>query len=82
MPDRMNILSPTGHLGFTPIERGSFELGVARRPDAIVADSGSCDTSATSAPSPWAPTSTAAPRSGSGTTWSLCCSRRAGSAFP
>src|ERR1700730_17268112 len=43
MPDRLSILSPTGHLGFTPIERGSFELGVARRPDAIVADSGSCD---------------------------------------
>ena len=43
MADRMSILSPTGHLGFTPIERGSFELGVARRPDAIVADSGSCD---------------------------------------
>jgi hypothetical protein len=43
MPDRMSILSPTGHLGFTPIERGSFDLGVARRPDAIVADSGSSD---------------------------------------
>ena len=43
MPERMSILSPTGHLGFTPIERGSFEAGVARRPDAIVADSGSCD---------------------------------------
>src|SRR5262245_3083412 len=43
MSDRMSILSPTGHLGFTPIERGSFDLGVARRPDAIVADSGSCD---------------------------------------
>src|SRR5438094_7077344 len=41
--DRMGILSPTGHLGFTPIERGSFDLGVARGPDAIVADSGSCD---------------------------------------
>src|SRR5213078_4921907 len=43
MPQSLSILSPTGHLGFTPIERGSFELGVARRPDAIVADSGSCD---------------------------------------
>src|SRR5215472_6191728 len=43
MHERMSILSPTGHLGFTPIERGSFELGVAQRPDAIVADSGSCD---------------------------------------
>src|SRR5262245_1034919 len=43
VPDRMSILSRPGHLGFTPIERGSFDLGVARRPDAIVADSGSCD---------------------------------------
>src|SRR5262245_3156079 len=43
MATRMRILSPTGHLGFTPIERGSFDLGVAQRPDAIVADSGSCD---------------------------------------
>src|SRR3989442_6797920 len=43
MPDRLSILSPTGHLGFTTIERGSFEIGVRRRPDAIVADSGSCD---------------------------------------
>ena len=43
MPAQMSILSPTGHLGFTPIERGSFDIGVSRRPDAIVADSGSCD---------------------------------------
>ena len=43
MPDRMSILSPTGHLGFTPIERGSFEIGLACGPDALVADSGSCD---------------------------------------
>jgi hypothetical protein len=43
MPDRLSILSPTGHLGFTPIERGSFDIGVSRRPDLIVADSGSCD---------------------------------------
>ncbi|MFN3286547.1 MAG: glutamate mutase, partial [bacterium] len=39
----MTLLSPTGHLGFTPIERDSFYAGVARRPDALVADSGSCD---------------------------------------
>jgi hypothetical protein len=39
----MRIMSPTGHLGFTPIEPGSFEAGVATRPDAIVADSGSAD---------------------------------------
>src|SRR2546421_1326190 len=43
MSERMSILSPTGHLGFTPIERGSFEIGLTRRPDAVVADSGSCD---------------------------------------
>lgn len=41
--DRMTLLSPTGHLGFTPIEEGSFYAGVARRPDALIADSGSCD---------------------------------------
>ncbi|MDR7523316.1 MAG: acyclic terpene utilization AtuA family protein [Armatimonadota bacterium] len=41
--DRMTLLSPTGHLGFTPIEPGSFHAGAARRPDAYVADSGSCD---------------------------------------
>ncbi len=41
--DRMTLLSPTGHLGFTPIEEGSFSAGVARHPDALVADSGSCD---------------------------------------
>lgn len=39
----MKILSPTGHLGFTPLERGSFEAGVRELPDAIVADSGSAD---------------------------------------
>ena len=43
MAERMSIISPTGHLGFTPIERGSFEIGLTHRPDAIVADSGSCD---------------------------------------
>jgi hypothetical protein len=39
----MKLMSPTGHLGFTPIERGSFEAGVGDGPDAIVADSGSAD---------------------------------------
>ena len=43
MPDRLTVLSPTGHLGFTPIETGSFRLGVERRPDFLIADSGSCD---------------------------------------
>lgn len=43
MPDRLSILSPTGHLGFTPIETGSFRRGIEARPDYLVADSGSCD---------------------------------------
>lgn len=41
--DRMTLLSPTGHLGFTPIEEASYYAGVARGPDALIADSGSCD---------------------------------------
>lgn len=39
----LKLLSPTGHLGFTPIEPASFHVGVARNPDYIIADSGSCD---------------------------------------
>jgi len=39
----VKLLTPTGHLGFTPIEPESFWKGVAQRPDAIIADSGSCD---------------------------------------
>jgi hypothetical protein len=39
----VKLMSPTGHLGFTPIESGSFRLGLEQRPDAIVADSGSAD---------------------------------------
>lgn len=39
----MKLLSPTGHLGFTPIEADSFRVGVEREPDYIIADSGSCD---------------------------------------
>jgi hypothetical protein len=27
MADRLTVLSPTGHLGFTPIESGSFAIG-------------------------------------------------------
>ncbi|HEX6513906.1 MAG TPA: acyclic terpene utilization AtuA family protein, partial [Chloroflexota bacterium] len=34
---------PTGHLGFTPFEAGSFDIGLARKPDFVVADSGSSD---------------------------------------
>lgn len=41
--ERMTLLSPTGHLGFTPIESASFHAGAARLPDGYVADSGSCD---------------------------------------
>jgi hypothetical protein len=39
----MKIMSPTGHLGFTPLEKGSFDAGLAEQPAAIVADSGSAD---------------------------------------
>lgn len=45
-PSRMQtlkIISPNGHLGFAPIRTGSFEIGVAARPDYIAADSGSDD---------------------------------------
>lgn len=37
------IVCPNGHLGFAPIETGSFAIGVDSSPDAICADSGSCD---------------------------------------
>ncbi|HZU17428.1 MAG TPA: acyclic terpene utilization AtuA family protein [Candidatus Dormibacteraeota bacterium] len=37
------FLVPTGHLGFTPFESPSFEIGLGRCPDYLVADSGSCD---------------------------------------
>lgn len=40
---QLRIMSPTGHLGFTTIERGSFEIGISQPLDAIVADSGSSD---------------------------------------
>ena len=39
----LRFLCPNGHLGFAPIKTRSFELGVATRPDFIVADSGSDD---------------------------------------
>src|SRR5262245_38449328 len=39
----VRIVTPTGHLGTTPLERGSFERGCAMAPDVIVADSGSAD---------------------------------------
>jgi acyclic terpene utilization AtuA family protein len=37
------IVCPNGHLGFAPIKTGSFAIGVDSDPDAICADSGSCD---------------------------------------
>lgn len=37
------ILCPTGHLSFTPLEKGSFLLGCAEKPNYIIADAGSCD---------------------------------------
>jgi len=39
----IKILCPTGHLGFTPLEKASFLRGCEERPDFVVADSGSCD---------------------------------------
>ncbi|MEM5432490.1 acyclic terpene utilization AtuA family protein [Cupriavidus oxalaticus] len=39
----LKIICPNGHLGFAPLRTGSFELGVAARPDYIAADSGSDD---------------------------------------
>lgn len=41
--EKMSFICPTGHLGFTPIEKGSFYEGVKKRPDYVIADSGSCD---------------------------------------
>ena len=41
--DEVRLLAPTGHLGFTPLERESFLAGLEREPDFVVADSGSCD---------------------------------------
>jgi hypothetical protein len=37
------IICPNGHLGFAPLKPASFQLGVAAKPDFIVADSGSDD---------------------------------------
>ena len=39
----VRIITPTGHLGTTPLETASFERGCAASPDFIVADSGSAD---------------------------------------
>jgi hypothetical protein len=39
----LRFLCPNGHLGFAPLKTESFELGVATRPDFLVADSGSDD---------------------------------------
>ncbi len=43
MQERMTFMSSTGHLGFTPIEKGSLYEGIKHRPDFIINDSGSCD---------------------------------------
>ncbi|MCC7426802.1 MAG: acyclic terpene utilization AtuA family protein [Alphaproteobacteria bacterium] len=43
MADSFRIICPTGHLGFTPLEKASFLAGCAEKPDAVIADSGSCD---------------------------------------
>ena len=34
----IRIITPTGHLGTTPLEKASFERGCGMRPDFIVAD--------------------------------------------
>ena len=73
----VRIITPTGHLGTTPLEKASFERGCAESPDFIIADSGSCRHRARIR---WAPTSPPATRSGSATTSRPCCWRRAGSA--
>ncbi len=39
----MKIICPNGHLGFAPLKKASFHLGVAASPDYIAADSGSDD---------------------------------------
>jgi hypothetical protein len=39
----ISILCPTGHLGFTPLEKDSFLAGCELKPDFVIADSGSCD---------------------------------------
>ena len=39
----IRIITPTGHLGTTPLEKASFERGCAMSADFIVADSGSAD---------------------------------------
>jgi hypothetical protein len=41
--DRLRFLCPNGHLGFAPLKVESFDIGVATRPDFILADSGSDD---------------------------------------
>jgi hypothetical protein len=39
----VRIITPTGHLGTTPLEKASFDRGCAASPHFIVADSGSAD---------------------------------------
>jgi len=56
----LRFLCPNGHLGFAPLKVESFDLGVATRPDYILADSGSDDigpvplgTDTSTAPKEW-----------------------------
>src|SRR5208282_1164900 len=39
----LRILCPNGHLGFAKTKLGSFQLGLAAKPDMVACDSGSCD---------------------------------------
>jgi hypothetical protein len=41
--ESLRIICPNGHLGFAPLKRESFRIGVEARPDVIAADSGSDD---------------------------------------
>jgi len=43
MTNAYSIICPTGHLGFTPLEKASFLEGCKLSPHAVIADSGSCD---------------------------------------
>lgn len=56
----LRFLCPNGHLGFAPLKVESFDIGVATRPDFILADSGSDDigpvplgTDTSTAPKEW-----------------------------
>lgn len=73
---QVKLLSPTGHLGFTPLERrafsGAWPSGRTLWWQTLAAR--------TSAPIPWGQTSPPAPWSGRSTTWRSCLRKPAGPA--